>query len=67
VEFAKVKEVDAVVVGSRGLGSIKRSLMSLVGLGSVSDYCIHQLHVPVLVVRGDGAGTAAAPAEVGGV
>ena len=67
VEFAKAKEVDAVVVGSRGLGSIKRSLMSLVGLGSVSDYCIHQLHVPVLVVRGDGSSsTATTAAEVRG-
>jgi hypothetical protein len=34
--------------------------MSLVGLGSVSDYVLHQLHVPVLVVH---AGSAAQPAE----
>jgi hypothetical protein len=33
--------------------------MSFVGLGSVSDYVIHQLHVPVLVVHGDGAAAAA--------
>jgi len=65
VEFAKAKEVDAVVVGSRGLGSIKRSLMSLVGLGSVSDYCIHQLHVPVLVVRGEGSSSTAPAAAEG--
>jgi hypothetical protein len=38
--------------------------MSFVGLGSVSDYVIHQLHVPVLVVHGDGA-AAAADTEVG--
>ncbi len=30
-----------------------RSLLSLVGLGSVSDYCIHNLHTPVIVVRSD--------------
>ncbi|KAF6251544.1 hypothetical protein COO60DRAFT_1704738 [Scenedesmus sp. NREL 46B-D3] len=59
VEFAKAKGVDVVVIGSRGLGSIQRSLMSFVGLGSVSDYVIHQLHVPVLVVHGDGAAAAA--------
>jgi len=29
----------------------KRSLMSLVGLGSVSTYCTHNLAVPVMVVR----------------
>jgi hypothetical protein len=38
--------------------------MSFVGLGSVSDYVIHQLHVPVLVVHGDAA-AAAADTEVG--
>ncbi|KAF8068226.1 hypothetical protein HT031_001912 [Scenedesmus sp. PABB004] len=64
VEFAKAKGVDVVVIGSRGLGSIQRSLMSFVGLGSVSDYVIHQLHVPVLVVHGDG--TTPAAAEEGG-
>lgn len=26
---------------SRGMGAIKRTLMSVVGLGSVSDYCVH--------------------------
>lgn len=60
VEFAKAKGVDMVAIGSRGLGSLKRSLMSFVGLGSVSDYCLHQLHVPVLIVHGDGAEPAAA-------
>eukprot|EP00882_Tetradesmus_deserticola_P001213 GHRQ01001311.1.p1 GENE.GHRQ01001311.1~~GHRQ01001311.1.p1 ORF type:complete len:392 (+),score=155.98 GHRQ01001311.1:166-1341(+) len=63
VEFAKAKGVGMVIMGSRGLGSIQRSLMSLVGLGSVSDYVIHQLHVPVLVVHGDGVAPAAADAE----
>jgi hypothetical protein len=63
VEFAKAKGVDMVAVGSRGMGSVKRSLMSLVGLGSVSDYVLHQLHVPVLVVHaGQGAAAAAAGA-----
>jgi hypothetical protein len=41
--------------------------MSLVGLGSVSDYATHHLHVPVMVVRppaapGKGAATPAPPA-----
>lgn len=67
VEFAKAKGVDMVAVGSRGMGSVKRSLMSLVGLGSVSDYVLHQLHVPVLVVHaGLGAAAAAAPAPAEG-
>lgn len=53
VEFTKVRHVDLLVVGCRGLGSFKRSLMSMVGLGSVSDYCIHNVACPVVVVRAD--------------
>nr|GMD44331.1 Adenine nucleotide alpha hydrolases-like superfamily protein [Ipomoea batatas] len=38
--------VDLVVVGSRGLGQIKRAV-----LGSVSDYCAHHARCPVLIVK----------------
>jgi len=38
-----------------------RSLMTFVGLGSVGDYVMHQLHVPVLVVHGASKAAAAAP------
>lgn len=37
-QYAKDKEVELVVVGSRGLGAWERSLMSAMGLGSVSDF-----------------------------
>lgn len=33
-------QADLVVVGSRGLGSVKRNFMGLFGLGSVSDYLV---------------------------
>ena len=46
-------QVDLVVLGSRGMGSFKRSLMSFVGLGSVSDYCVHNLPCPVLVIKAE--------------
>ena len=36
----------ALVIGSRGMGTIKRSL-----LGSVSDHCLHACDCPVIVVR----------------
>lgn len=35
------------------MGSFKRSLMSFVGLGSVSDYTVHNLTCPVLVVKAE--------------
>ncbi|XP_055815232.1 universal stress protein A-like protein [Solanum dulcamara] len=38
--------VDLLVVGSRGLGKIKRAF-----LGSVSDYCAHHVHCPILIVK----------------
>ena len=40
---------DLVVVGSRGLGGIRRALM-----GSVSDSVVRHAHCPVLVVRREG-------------
>jgi hypothetical protein len=46
-------QVNLAVLGSRGMGSFKRSLMGFVGLGSVSDYCVHNLACPVLVVKAE--------------
>ncbi|GFQ02487.1 universal stress protein a-like protein [Phtheirospermum japonicum] len=45
-QAAEELHVDLVVVGSRGLGAIKRAL-----LGSVSNYCAHHVHCPVLIVK----------------
>lgn len=42
------------VLGCRGMGAAKSTLMSLVGLGSVSSYCLHYLDCPVCLVRGTG-------------
>lgn len=46
--FCKDVQPDLLVVGSRGQGTVRRTL-----LGSVSDYCIHHntTHVPIMVVR----------------
>jgi nucleotide-binding universal stress UspA family protein len=46
---AEEAEADLVVVGRRGLGSVKRLLM-----GSVSEGVVHHARCPVLVVCGDG-------------
>ncbi|KAK9816656.1 hypothetical protein WJX72_003354 [[Myrmecia] bisecta] len=40
---------DSLVVGNRGLGALSRSLLGVVGLGSVSDYCVKHVPVPVTV------------------
>lgn len=44
-KVAKERNVDHVVMGSRGLGTVSRALV-----GSVSDYCLHHASVPVSVV-----------------
>lgn len=45
-KVAKEISADLIVVGTRGLGTIRRTFM-----GSVSDYILHHAHVPVLVCR----------------
>lgn len=46
VEFANNNDVDLLIMGSRGLGALKRAF-----LGSVSDYCIHNLSCPIMIVK----------------
>jgi nucleotide-binding universal stress UspA family protein len=46
LEFARSRDADLIVVGSRGLGAIKGAL-----LGSVSSEIVHQADRPVLVAR----------------
>lgn len=46
VKFAQDKKFDLIVVGSRGMSSLKE-----VFLGSTSNYVIHKSKIPVLVVK----------------
>ncbi len=48
VEAAEAENVDLIVVGSHGRGSVGRFL-----IGSVSDHVVRHASVPVLVVRQD--------------
>ncbi|XP_047171580.1 universal stress protein YxiE-like [Vigna umbellata] len=45
-EAAEQMQVNLLVLGSRGLGALKRTL-----LGSVSDYCAHHARTPILIVK----------------
>jgi len=44
--FAKENKFDLIVIGSRGLTSVKE-----VFLGSVSNAIVHKTHLPLLVIR----------------
>ena len=48
IEAAVEENADMIIVGTRGLGKVKRTF-----LGSVSDYCVHHSPVPVLVCKRD--------------
>jgi nucleotide-binding universal stress UspA family protein len=45
-DLARERDASAIVMGSRGLGGIKRAL-----LGSVSDYVVRNAHCPVVITR----------------
>lgn len=44
--FAKSNEIDLIVIGNRGLGSVKEFL-----LGSVSHHVVQRAHCPVLIAK----------------
>lgn len=46
VDFATKNKFDIIVIGARGLGSVKE-----VFLGSVSNAVVHKSKVPVLIVK----------------
>ena len=50
VRLSEELGAGTIVIGSRGLGAVRRALM-----GSVSESVVRHAHCPVFVVRGNGA------------
>jgi nucleotide-binding universal stress UspA family protein len=46
VRVATDRNANYVVMGTRGLGKLRRTIM-----GSVSDYVVHHSHCPVIICR----------------
>jgi len=46
VKMAEKLEVNLIVIGTRGMGALRRTL-----LGSVSDYVLHHAKVPVTIIH----------------
>lgn len=46
INYADTKSFDIIIIGSRGLGSLKEAF-----LGSTSNYVLHKSKVPVLIVK----------------
>ncbi|WP_164216432.1 universal stress protein [Virgibacillus sp. YIM 98842] len=45
-EYAKVNDIDLIIAGSRGLGSMRQIL-----LGSVSNHIVQYSHCPILIIK----------------
>jgi len=45
-DIAAEEKCAMIVMGTRGLGTVRRTIM-----GSVSDYVVHHSHCPVIVCR----------------
>lgn len=50
-EFAAENNADVLVLGSRGWGSFRRSIMSVFGLGSVSNFVVNHATVPNIMIH----------------
>ena len=46
INFANIESYDIIVIGSRGMGSIKE-----IFFGSTSNYVLHKSKIPVLIVK----------------
>ncbi|GAB4820467.1 hypothetical protein N2152v2_007513 [Parachlorella kessleri] len=57
-DYAEQNKADMLVMGSRGLGTARRTMLGLFGLGSISDYVVKNAPCNVLVHKMQGKPTA---------
>ena len=50
-EYLKEHHSDEAILGQRPIGSFKKTMMAMVGKGSVSNYVVHHAPCSVVVVR----------------
>jgi nucleotide-binding universal stress UspA family protein len=46
IDYIEKDKACALIIGSRSLGVVKRAI-----LGSVGDFCVHNAHCPVLIIK----------------
>ncbi|KAL6775798.1 hypothetical protein ACKKBG_A18530 [Auxenochlorella protothecoides x Auxenochlorella symbiontica] len=49
VDYSRRQDADVVLMGSRGMGSLRRAMLGLLGLGSVSSYVVKHANCNVMV------------------
>lgn len=50
-EYAAENDADILVLGSRGYGSFRRSIMNVFGLGSVSNFVVNHATIPNVMIH----------------
>lgn len=53
-QYCEENAINTCCVGSHGYGAVMKGLRALVGLGSVSDFCVRRMKCCVCVVRPEG-------------
>jgi nucleotide-binding universal stress UspA family protein len=51
VDHINKEHYDQVIVGNRGLGAVSRTMLGMLGLGSVSEHVLHHSDTPVTIVK----------------
>ncbi|KAK9822659.1 hypothetical protein WJX81_005230 [Elliptochloris bilobata] len=50
-DYVQEQNITDLVIGSRNLGTLRKAVLNMVGMGSVSDYCVRNTPCPVVVYK----------------